>query len=113
MKTTSTRQNELGRTPTDGCMDAVQRNKIKLQRLAEITQRDPGELRENILGDVLNQIFEDGCHDLIECFVSPSYKKEEAETVVQRYNSFAVNRSGYIPASVVNAGKQFAVDFGR
>jgi hypothetical protein len=94
-------------------MDAAKLNETKLQRLAEITHRDPAELREHILGDVLNQIFEDGSHDLIERFVSPSYKKEEAETVVQRYNSFAVNRSGFIPASVVNAGKRFAVDFGR
>jgi hypothetical protein len=35
------------------------------------------------------------------------------ETVAERYNAFAVNRSGFIPASVVNIGKGFVVDFGR
>jgi hypothetical protein len=85
--------------------------KSRLQRLAEIAQDEPDELREQIRGDMLNQIFGVETLQLVECFKSPFHTKEQAEIVAERFNASGRGKAGYVPARVVSVGKRFAVKF--
>jgi hypothetical protein len=103
---------EPSRTPANGRKDAVSLNKSRLQRLAEMLKRDPDAVSENILGDMLEQIFALGCYELTECFAAPSYAKEDANAVAANLNVYASDKVGFhSPARVVKAENGFAVRF--
>src|ERR1700736_6256701 len=92
--------------------DAVSLNKSRLHRLAEMLKRDPDAVSENILDDMLEQIFAQGAYELTEFFAAPSYAKEDAKAVAANLNAYASDKVGFhSPAHVVKAGNRFAVRF--